>query len=460
MSQIEVDARAAALRDQLTGRVVAVGDAGWDAARQAFNLALDQRPELVAFPADADDVARVVRFAAERGLRVAAQRTGHNARPLGALDGTVLVNPAALDAVELDAGARRARVGAGARWQDVVPAASELGLAALHGSAPNVGIVGYSLGGGVGWYARKHGIATNRVTAVELVTAAGDRVRVDAEHDAELFWALRGGGGGFGIVTALEFELLDQPSVHAGALFFAFERAAEILHAWREWTAALPDEVTSVGRVMQFPPLPEVPEPLRGSAFAVVEVVCLTDAAQGDELLAPLRALGPAIDTVATVPPAEIAELHMDPPEPVPYIGQHQLLGALPARAIDDLLAVAGPGSGSPLLSVELRHLGGAAARRAEHHGALAAIDAPFLELAVGMAMDADGAAAVAAACGRVADALAPYDAGARYLNFLEEPTDPTTFYDDETVARLRAVKARVDPAGTIRANHELAAAG
>ena len=460
MSHTQSESHAQALSADLQGRVVASGDDDWDLARQAFNLALDQRPSLVAFPADARDIAHAVRVAAQRGLRVAAQRTGHNAGPLGALDGTVLLNTSALDDVEIDAGARRARVGSGACWADVVPAASEHGLAALHGSAPGVGIAGYTLGGGVGWYARKHGIATNRVTAIELVTADGALVRTDADHEPDLFWALRGGGGGFGIVTALEFELLPIPEVYAGVLFFPLERAGEVLHAWREWTASVPEEVTSVGRVMQFPPLPEVPEPMRGNAFAIIEAVCLTDEAAGAELLAPLRALGPTMDTFAMMPPAEIAELHMDPPEPVPYRGQHQLLGELPAQAIDDLLAVAGPGSGSPLLSVELRHLGGAVARRQEHHGALAAIDAPFMEFAVGMAMDPAGTTAVEAALEAVGGSLAPYDAGTRYLNFHEDCTDAGTFFDAETCARLRAVKAAVDPAGTIRANHELVPAG
>ncbi|HMJ03023.1 MAG TPA: FAD-binding oxidoreductase, partial [Conexibacter sp.] len=342
MSHTQSESHAQALSADLQGRVVASGDDDWDLARQAFNLALDQRPSLVAFPADARDIAHAVRVAAQRGLRVAAQRTGHNAGPLGALDGTVLLNTSALDDVEIDAGARRARVGSGACWADVVPAASEHGLAALHGSAPGVGIAGYTLGGGVGWYARKHGIATNRVTAIELVTADGALVRTDADHEPDLFWALRGGGGGFGIVTALEFELLPIPEVYAGVLFFPLERAGEVLHAWREWTASVPEEVTSVGRVMQFPPLPEVPEPMRGNAFAIIEAVCLTDEAAGAELLAPLRALGPTMDTFAMMPPAEIAELHMDPPDPMPFDSTHALVSELTPETIEEMIALVG----------------------------------------------------------------------------------------------------------------------
>jgi FAD/FMN-containing dehydrogenase len=458
MSPLQPDPRTCALDDRLAGRVVAPNAPDWDRARRAFNLALDQRPELVAFPADADDVAGILRFASAQGLRVAAQRTGHNAAPLGSLEQTLLLNPAALDTIELDIETRHARVGAGVVWQDLLPSASQLGLAALHGTAPNVGIVGYSLGGGIGWYARKYGIAANAIVAFELVTPDGELRTVDATRERELFWALRGGGGSFGVVTSVEFAVLPIAELYAGALFFPLARASDVLHAWREWTAGLPDEVTSVARLLQLPPLPEIPAPLRGGAFAVVEAACLTGAHDGAALLAPLRALRPSLDTFAAVPPIALATLHMDPPEPVPYASQHLLLAALPAQAIDDLLTAAGPGSGSRLLSVELRHLGGALARRAPHHGALAAVEAPFMELAVGMAGSREQATATQLHLDVVGEALAPYDGGARCLEFLEARCDPRAFFDDLTLARLRRVRDRYDPDGLMRANHALAA--
>src|SRR3954466_12185254 len=258
---------------RLRGRVVRPGDADWDTARQAFNLTVDQRPAAIAFPVDAADVATAVDYARDAGLRVAPQRTGHNAAPLGALEDVLLVRTDALQGIEIDAGRGRARVNAGAKWEDVVPAASDLGLAALHGSTGDVSVVGYSLGGGLGWYARQHGLAANSVTAVELVTADGEHVRADCDNEPvradcdnepELFWALRGGAGNFGVVTALEFDLFEQPLDYAGVLFFPWERAGEGLHAWREGLPSTPDEVTSVGRIMQFPPLPQVPGAFRG----------------------------------------------------------------------------------------------------------------------------------------------------------------------------------------------------
>ena len=456
MEQRAVDI--AAIDGDFSGRFVAAGDDGWDEARQAFNLSLDQRPELVAFPADAADVARVVSLASERGLRIAPQRTGHAATPLGDLAGTILVKTSAMTGAEVDADARRARVEGGAQWQDVVPAASELGLAALHGSAPDIGIVGYSLGGGVGWYVRKLGLAANSVTAIELVTAEGSTVRADAATEPDLFWALRGGGGNFGVVTAIEFALHEVGEIYAGVLFFPFERASEVLHAWREWIPSVPDELTSVGRLMQFPPFEEIPEPLRGHSFSLVEAVFMGSEEDGAELLRPIRELGPELDTFATVPPAALAELHMDPPEPVPYLGDDGLLAELPASAIDELVAVAGPGSGSPLLSVELRHLEGAAARAEPDHGALAAVDGSILVFSVGMAPDAAAKAAVDAHLVLIREALEPYAAQRRYYNFAEADTDASAFFDEPTLERLRRVKAQVDPDGMFRANHDIGA--
>ena len=357
-------------------------DVNWNLERLAFNILVDQQPFGIALPRSADDVSEVVRAAAANGRRVAAQRTGHNAAPLGSLAGTVLLRTAGLGGVEIDAEAGSARVGAGALWGDVVPKASELGLAALHGSSPNVGIAGYTLGGGASFYDRKHGLACNRVTAIELVIAGGEQIRVDAENEPDLFWALRGGGGSFGVVTALEFDLLPLPEIFAGALLFPAEQAAEVLHGWREWTAGVPEEMTSVGRLMNFPPVPEVPEPFRGKSFAVLEAIYCGDPADGEELVAPLRELGSVgMDTIQAQPPAGIAELHMDPPTPVPYTSEAILTKELPASAIDSLVDAVGPGSGSQLVSVELRHGGAALSRAPQDAGALATMPGTFLGL-------------------------------------------------------------------------------
>jgi hypothetical protein len=376
---------------------------------------------------------------------------------MGPLEHSILVKTNALDRVCIDAPARRARVGAGARWEDVVADASELGLACLHGSTPDVSIVGYSLGGGMGWYARKHGLAANHVVAIEVVTPDGQIRWASHKHEAELFWALRGGGGNFGVVTAIEFELVPLETIYAGVLFFPIERSAEVLHAWREWTADAPEDVTSVGRILQFPPLEEVPEPVRGKSFVLVEAVFLGDEGEAQRMLEPLRALGPVMDTFASMPPAGIAELHMDPRDPVPYDSAHAMLGELDATAIDRLVEAAGPESGSSLLSVELRHAGGALARSVPGAGAVATLPGGFAFFAVGMAVPELGEK-TRADLDRVDAAVAPYRAG-HYLNFVEETSDPAGFFPPAVATRLEAARDTYDPTRLMQANHEIGAA-
>ncbi len=433
--------------------VLSRGSDGYEANRGAFNMLLSQNPAGIVTPAGAAEVVDAVEYARAEGLRIGAQRTGHAAEPLGDLADTLLVRTAAMDTVSIDAERRVARVGAGALWGDVVPQASDLGLAACHGSSPTVGVVGYSLGGGVGWYGRKHGLQANRVTAVELVDATATERRVDAETDPELFWALRGGGGDFGIVTALEFELLPIAEVFAGALFFPVERAGEVLHAWHEWTATAPDEVTSVARLMSFPPLPVIPEPLRGKHFAIVEAVALLPEADATEALAPIRSLGPAMDTFATQPPAGISGLHMDPPDPAPYAGAGMLLDELPGAAIDALLAAVGPDSPSQLLSVELRHDGGAMGRGAPEHGAMDSLPGEFLLFGVGIVPEPAAMAPTKEWLAAMTAAMKPWDAG-RYLNFSDETEDIGVAFPPETCERLRAAKSKYDPEGLFHACH------
>ena len=307
----------ALLDDRITGRVVIPGDPGWDEARAAWNLAVDQRPVAVVVAGSTNDIVQTVRAAKGLGLSVAPQATGHNAGPLAAANGladALLLRTSELRDVQVDPDLRVARVEAGALWGDVVAAVAPHGLAALAGSSHDVGVVGYTLGGGISWLGRSHGLAANSVLAVELVTADGVRRRVDADHDPELFWAVRGGGGDFGVVTALEFRLHPVAEIVAGTLFFPLERAEEVLQAWAAWTADVPDTVMSVGRVLRFPPMPELPPFLSGQSFVVVEAAIQESPERADELLAPLRALAPAMDSVHPQPIAELLQLHMDPP--------------------------------------------------------------------------------------------------------------------------------------------------
>jgi FAD/FMN-containing dehydrogenase len=392
-------------------------------------------------PADAAGVADALRFAARRGLRVAPQRTGHNAGPLGDLRDALLLRTDALDGIEIDPDALRVRVGAATKWEQVVPRLSALGLAALHGSSPDVGIVGYSLGGGIGWLARRHGMQTNAVTAIELITADGELIRADHEHERELFWALRGGGGNFGVVTALEFEVFRVPELYAGALFFDLEQTADVLHAWHELLRTLPEELTSWASVIHFPPAPEVPEPVRGRAFAIVMAAFLGGEDEGRALLAPLRRLCPRFDTFAMTAPDGLSELAMDPRDPLPFASTHALVDALP---VDDLARIA-----PSLTLLQLRHMGGALKRVEPGAGARATLPGEIcvFGLAAGPGPH-EGLDALDAAVRRVGE----------YPNFVEHPADAARFFDAETWARLRRVKAAYDPQDLFKANHHIPA--
>jgi hypothetical protein len=445
------------LTDAIAGAVVLPGDPGWDEARSGFNLLDDQHPAAVAFPTDGPDVAAAVNHARRAGLRVAPQATGHNQGPLGDLDGTLLLNVSRLQEVRVDPAARQVRVGAGVKWDRVAPRLSAHGLAALHGSSPDVGIAGYSLGGGMGWLARKYGLQANAVTALELVTAEGSLVRADHEHHADLFWALRGGGGNFGVVTAIEFAVHPVDELYAGALFFPFERASEVLHAWGALQGGLPDELMSWASLLHFPPIPDVPAFARGRSFAVVMAAFLGSKAEGEALLRPLRDLGPARDTFALVPPVVLGDLAMDPLDPLPGHSGHALIDELPAETIDAILAAVGPdsGRGETLTMLQFRQLGGALAREAPGAGARATLPGEISMYTIGVVLDEAAHDEVRAAVADVEAALAPHRAG-HYPNFVEEPADASAFFHPETWARLRTIKARYDAADLFAGNHHI----
>jgi FAD binding domain/Berberine and berberine like len=455
VSRTQVSSR---LTSALAGKVVFPEQARFDEARRAWNLAIDQRPAAVAFPESGQDVAAVVLFARESGLRVAAQGTGHNAGPLGPLEDTILVKTERMRGVSVDPARGTARVDAGVVWLEAVEAAAQHGLAALAGSSPDVGVAGYTLGGGISFLVRKHGLAANHVRAIELVTADGRLVRTDREHQPDLFWALRGGGGSFGVVTAMELELLPITTAYAGILWYPIARGPEVLHAWRELTHAdgLPDELSTVGRFVNLPPIPEIPEPVRGQSFAIVEAYHLGDPAQADALLAPLRALGPINDTLATVPMPALSHMHMDPEQPVPVAGDGLMVDQLPADAVDAFVEAAGSGAEFPLVSIELRHLGGELRRPRAEHGALGSIDADYAMYAVGMVTAPELETPVRAQVQAVKDALAPWAARQTYLNFAETQHDTASFWTEQAYDRLRRVKTAIDPDNTIRSNHAI----
>jgi FAD/FMN-containing dehydrogenase len=442
------------LRTTVTGDVFAPGDLGYDEARRPWNLTTDERPAVVVMAGSAADVVHAVRFARSRGMRIAPQGTGHGSAPLEPLQDAMLLRTVRMRGVRIDPAARTARAEAGALWQDVTVPAGEHGLAALAGSSADVGVTGYTLGGGMGWLARRYGLAASSVTAAEIVTPDGHLRRADADHEPDLFWAIRGAGGSVGVVTALEMRLYPVRELYAGALFFPIQRTAEVLHAWRAWTDTVPDEVTSLGRILRLPPLPQVPERLRGRAFALVEAAYLGDAAAGAELVQPLRRLGPELDTFAMIPAPALQQLHMDPDQPVPSQGDGAFLADFPAAAIEALVAVAGPDVGTPLASIEVRHLGGALARPAPDGGAQAKIDASYAMFAAGFTPTPELAAAVRGDAQAVKDALAAWHASYDYYNSEETPAPASAVLPPASYHRLQKIKATYDPGQAIIAAH------
>lgn len=446
--------RAESLRGLCGGAVYLPGDPGYDGARTPWNVAVDQRPAAVAFPANAAETAEVVRAAVDAGLRVAPQSTGHNAGPLGRLDDVVIIRTSGMTSVQIDPSRGRATVGGGALWLPVVEAAAAQGFAVLHGSSPDVGVAGYSLGGGIYHYSRKLGLQTNHITGVQIVTADGAIVWADATQNTELFWAVRGGGGNFGVVTSLEFEMFPLQDVYAGMLVWDRTETERVLRRWVEWTADAPEEVTTAFRVLNLPPIPDIPEPFRGRQLVVIDGAVLDTDERAVEILAALRELGPELDTFGRVPVAALSRLHMDPEGPTPAVSNSAMLKDMPAEAIAAFVAQVGPDSTSTLLAGEIRQLGGALGRPHPGAGALPQLDGQFLVVGIGVAATPEMGAAGQRDADLLVQALAPFRSGRQYLNFVEQPIDPSAGYDPITWGRLVTIKTAYDMDAVMVANH------
>jgi FAD/FMN-containing dehydrogenase len=289
---------------------------------------------------------------------------------------------------------------------------------------------------------------------VELINADGALVRADAATNAELFWALRGGGGSFGVVTAVEFRMYPIESAYAGFLMWDIAETEPVLREWAAWAPGAPDEVTTSFRVMRMPEMPELPDFLRGREIAIIDGAVLGSDERGVELLAGLRALRPEMDTFGRAPAASLVRLHMDPEGGAPVASDSAMLGGFPDAAVDAFLAEVGPGVTTPLLMAELRQLGGALARPHAGGGVLSHLDAEFAMFAGALAMDAESGAAGRAAAGRLREALAPFANGRQYLNFAENPVDVASAYPDRAWRQLSGIRSAVDPDGRFVANH------
>lgn len=445
---IELDTNAVArLRESVSGTVYVRGDEGLAAEVACFNPAIRHDPDIVVAVATEDDVAEAVRFARSAGIPVRVQATGHGAE--APISGGMIISTRGLDQLSVEPDARLARIGAGVRWAPVIVAAAEHGLAPVTGSSTSVGAVGYTLGGGIGPLARRYGFTSDWVRGFRVVTADGSIQTADRETNPELFWALRGGKGGLCVVTEMTLELLPLRSLYGGSVFFDGDAIEPALRAWIDWSDDLPDEATTSVVLLNVPDMDGPPPPLRGRTLLSVRFAYPGDTAEGERLFAPIRAAAPVyLDFVAEMPTTAVASIHNDPEEGGPTWIRGYMLDTFDQDAGDVILELAGPGSGSPFLAVELRQIGGATARDPEDGTSVGGRDSGYtLSLLAG-----DPTAFAEAAPARalaIADALKDRISAVTNVNFAGDLADKAAFekvWPAPVFERLQTARSQWDP--------------
>ncbi|RKR75860.1 FAD-binding oxidoreductase [Frondihabitans australicus] len=443
----------------IDGDVLVPGDADYTAQSSGYNSAIAHRPALIVVAASAADIQAAVLFATGHDLPVAVMATGHQATTT--FDDALLITTSRMASVAINQKEATATVGAGARWGAVVEAAAAVRLAPLNGSSPLVGVVGFTLGGGLSpTMGRSRGWASDHVRRLDVVTASGEMVRATPTENADLFGALLGGKSNFGIVTAMEFDLFPLPTLFGGGLFFAGAHAEAVLHAYARLTASAPAEATTSIALLRLPPLPFVPEFLQGAFVIHVRIAGLGTDVDWQAFVEPLRTAAPVmVDTLAELPYTDFASIHSDPTEGAPFLERTDLLTELSDETISTLLEWAGPDAESPVQFVELRHLGGALANDGGFVSAVGNRDARFAFWIVAIGMPNDLVPAMAYADGFIRS-LQPWSTGKTYLNFMASsdvtPELVAAAYGDDAFDRLRTLKRRFDPKNTFRLNHNI----
>jgi FAD/FMN-containing dehydrogenase len=448
---------AAPLVAKVAGSVLLPGDAGYDDERAVFNLNHDLVPAVIVVPESAADVQAAVIFAAGQHRPVLVKTTGHQI--VGQARGAVVIATRRMNDITIDAARRTARVGAGVLWSEVIAKAAEAGLAPLNGSNPTVGVSGYTLGGGLSpTLGRSHGYAADHVRSLDVVTADGEQRHVNAESEPDLFWALRGGKGNFAVVTALEFGLFPVSRLYGGGIYFAGERTADVLRVWADWHASTPETMVTSIAVMRMPSMLGVPEPVRGKFLVSVRIAYNGTTTDGERMVEPLRAIAPAVlDTVRDMPYAEVASIHSEPIEPVPYYERGIMLREFPTQAQDRLIELVGPDSRTTLVIAELRALGGAWDREPAVPNAVATRGLPYSLLGVAagpLSQEQQLKRSVA----ELLDGMKPWQGDRRFVNNLapDEAADAAAIYGPERYQRLASIKKTYDPANMFRLNHNV----
>mgnify|MGYP001221142055 FL=1 len=441
------------LRSQVS-EVILPGEPAYDAARATWNLSVDQHPAVVVVARSAEEVAATVRFAERHNLGVAVQATGHGTK-LPADDALLLIT--AMQGVRVDPEGRKAWVGAGTKWKAVLEEAQRYGLAPLLGSSSEVGAIGFTLGGGMGWLARKYGLSCDSVLSFEMVDITGRIMQLSPGSNPALFWAMRGGGGaGLGVVTSMEIQLYPVSTVYAGNLLYPPEMAHEVMARWAAWVRDVPEELTSAVVIMNFPPLPIVPPELQGKSFVMVRGCYCGDVGRGEELIDSWRAWRrPLMDFFHDMPFVQSDMISQDPVDPIPVGITGAWMREITHEAIDAIirytLLQGGPHT---LLFAEIRHAGGAISRVGAEEAAFSHRHHPFSLEMVGITPTPEAHEHFLEHTEGLRAEIAPCLPGDVYINFLEGEEamkrTPSAF-SIESYQRLKRLKAAMDPENTFR---------
>ncbi len=445
------------LAGALRGDVIRPGDADYDGARALWNGMIDRRPAIIARCADTHDVSATVRFAVDHDLVFAVRGGGHNVAGTAGVDAGLVIDLSAMNDVMVDPEARTARAGGGATWADLDGATLPHGLATPGGVVSETGIGGLTLSGGLGWLRRKHGMSCDNLSGARLVTATGEIRDVDDDSDPELMWALRGGGGNFGVVTELTYRLHPvDPEVFVAFVIHRGDRTAEVLEAFRAWTADLADEVSALAVCGAIPEVDEVPEAWRGEPGAIIVACAATDLATGEELVAPIRDVAdPIVDLSGPMPYAELQGMFdEDYPKGRRYYWKSLHLPGLDAATVNRLVEWAGSRP-SPLTTLDVWHLGGAMARVAPDATAYGDRSTPYLLAIESNWEGADHDGANLEWTRGCFEAFRSLSTGREYLNFPgffeDRESALRSAHGEENYERLARVKARLDPDNRFR---------
>jgi FAD/FMN-containing dehydrogenase len=436
------------LASAVSGSVWARGDDGLADEVACFNTAVVHDPDVVVAAQNPGDVSLAIAYATAHGLPVYVQATGHGA--FARVTRGVLVSTRRMAGVSVDPVRREAVIGAGARWGSVILTAAEHGLAPITGSSPSVGAVGYTLGGGLGPLARTYGFTADYATEFTVVTADAGVVRAAADENPDLFAALRGGKGGLGIVVEMRLRLVELSRFYGGGLFYEADAIEPALRAWADWVTTVPETVNSSVALLRIPDIEEAPAPLRGRTVLHLRYAFVGTPEDGELLLAPLRDAAPVfLDLVREMPATDVALVHADPDAPGPGWDRGLMLSGLDQDFVTALLEVLGPQTDAPFIAAEIRHLGGATARRPAGLDSVGGRDAAFTFVLIGVPVIDLFTEVLPRAADAIVGHIAPWRSAATNVNVAGHITSAQEFasaWPPDAFDRLADTRTAYDP--------------